>query len=571
MKKTLLLLSFLAAPAFAAEYEISTLEELREFMEAVHVEDFAGDTITLTADIDCERGRFNTGDPEYPSTFRGTFDGGGHVISNFVHAATGSTQEGYGVAMFDFAETGAAILNLTLEGTLPGTASGAYAAPFVLAVESPLGLFMDNCHFRGSVTNYYHAAGLVGFASSGTGAGEVPSVTLTNCSVRGEIVSTWVYTAGGLVAKGTGVQAFDCSVESELHGGRTGGLVGEAYGGSFEGCSFEGTMRPDRETVGNCIQGGLAAEASNAVFLACTSAVGFDSRAAAAGGAAGVTHGSAAFHDCSATVEAPVPYGRFGGFVGWTAGAETFSNCTATMTVDAIPVINPETHQTNIYSLATGGFAGSVASDGALFVDCTASARGNDLKGGFYYNQQPYSTNNPVGSNTFLRCHVVDSTAKEAGFCINAWNCAFEDCTVRGGTGAVGFVYSAGQRPDNSDDSTYSYAQTNVFTDCSVVGTRVGVGFVGTSNEKEAVGSVNEFRRCRAGCIYDNTMPYLIGSSGFVADFYRGSLAEDCVAYGIEARDQSHYGFADSISGQDVVVRRCVAAGYPVMTDPYAA
>ena len=174
----LLALSLLAAPAFAAEYEIGTLEELREFMEAVH-------------------------------TFRGTFDGGGHVISNFVHAATGSTQEGYGVAMFDFAETGAAILNLTLEGTLPGTASGAYAAPFVLAVESPLGLFMDNCHFRGSVTNYYHAAGLVGFASSGTGAGEVPSVTLTNCSVRGEIVSTWVYTAGGLVAKGTGVQAFD--------------------------------------------------------------------------------------------------------------------------------------------------------------------------------------------------------------------------------------------------------------------------------------------------------------------------------------------------------------------------
>ena len=581
MKKMMHNLSILASLAMAAavavpaargaEYEIGTLEELREFMEAVHAEDFAGDTITLTADIDCEGGRFNTGDPEYPSTFRGTFDGGGHVISNFVHAATGSTQEGYGVAMFDFAETGAAILNLTLEGTLPGTASGAYAAPFVLAVESPLGLFMDNCHFRGSVTNYYHAAGLVGFASSGTGAGEVPSVTLTNCSVRGEIVSTWVYTAGGLVAKGTGVQAFDCSVESELHGGRTGGLVGEAYGGSFEGCSFEGTMRPDRETVGNCIQGGLAAEASNAVFLACTSAVGFDSRAAAAGGAAGVTHGSAAFHGCSATVEAPVPYGRFGGFVGLTAGAETFSNCTATMTVDAIPVINPETHQTNIYSLATGGFAGSVASDGALFVDCTASARGNDLKGGFYYNQQPYSTNNPVGSNAFLRCHVVDSTAKEAGFCSSAWNCAFEGCTVRGGTGGAGFVQSAGQRPDNSNESTYSYAQTNVFTDCSVVGTRVGVGFVGTSNEKEAVGSVNEFRRCRAGCIYDNTMPYLIGSSGFVADFYRGSLAEDCVAYGIETRDQSHYGFADSISGQDVVVRRCVAAGYPVMTDPYCA
>ena len=66
MRKTLPLLAFalFTAPAFAAEYEIGTLEELREFMEAVHVEDFAGDTITLTADIDCEGGRFNAGDPE---------------------------------------------------------------------------------------------------------------------------------------------------------------------------------------------------------------------------------------------------------------------------------------------------------------------------------------------------------------------------------------------------------------------------------------------------------------------------------------------------------------------------
>ena len=88
MQKKLLSISAIllaATTALAAEYTISTLEELREFMEAVHVEDFAGDTITLTADIDCEGGRFNTGAPEDPSTFRRTFDGGGHVISNFVH------------------------------------------------------------------------------------------------------------------------------------------------------------------------------------------------------------------------------------------------------------------------------------------------------------------------------------------------------------------------------------------------------------------------------------------------------------------------------------------------------
>ena len=55
MRKTLLAIAAFAAAttALAAEYTIDNLEELREFMEAVHVEDFAGDTITLTADIDC--------------------------------------------------------------------------------------------------------------------------------------------------------------------------------------------------------------------------------------------------------------------------------------------------------------------------------------------------------------------------------------------------------------------------------------------------------------------------------------------------------------------------------------
>ena len=409
------------------EYTIGTLEQLKAFEQAVHVTSFEESTFTLIADIDCEGGRFNTGDPEYPSTFAGTFDGGGHVISNFVHAPTGSGNYGYGVAMFDFTETGAVITNLTLEGSLADTVSGSYAAPFVLAAEGPFALQLYDCHFRGSVTNYKNAAGLVGWASPGEGLSGVPSVVMSNCTVQGEIVSTWVSTAGGLVAKGTDVLAYDCSVEGDIRGGTTGGLVGEAFGGSYEGCSFEGTMRPDRSSVSGCLNGGLVGEASNTVFRTCTSVVGLlDSKAASAGGAAAVTFGSTAFHDCSATVEAAVPIGRYGGFVGWTAGAETFSNCTATLTAIATPVYNPDTGRTNFYSLTTGGFAASVASDGALFVACTASAGSGDLKAGFYYTQEPFSTNFPVGSNTFRRCHVVDSAAKNAGFCASAWNCAFE-------------------------------------------------------------------------------------------------------------------------------------------------
>ena len=170
-----LLLTLTAQTARAEEYEIYTLEELRAFMETVHVEDYAGDVIRLMADIDCKRGRFNTGDPEYPSRFCGTFDGQRHKIYNFVHTPTDSGQEGYGTAMFDFAETGATIKDLTLEGSLPGDAyCGAYAAAFVLAVDTPLGLWLDNCHFNGSVTNNYCSAALVGFASTGAGTGGGP-------------------------------------------------------------------------------------------------------------------------------------------------------------------------------------------------------------------------------------------------------------------------------------------------------------------------------------------------------------------------------------------------------------
>ena len=235
-----LLLTLTAQTARAAEYEIYTLEELREFMLTVHVEDCAGDVIRLMADIDCEGGRFNTGDPEYPSTFCGTFDGQGHKIYNFVNTPTGSSQGGYGAAMFDFAENGATIKDLTLEGSLPGTCSGAYSAAFVLAVESPSGLTLDNCHFNGSVTNVYHSAALVGFASSGTGIGEVPSIILNNCSANATITSTGEYIAGGLVAKGMGVKAYDCSFKGKVTSlGTVGGLIGVAINCELENC-FEG-------------------------------------------------------------------------------------------------------------------------------------------------------------------------------------------------------------------------------------------------------------------------------------------------------------------------------------------
>ena len=581
----LLLLCAVEQTARAAEYEISTLQELREFMEAVHVEDFAGDVIRLTADIDCNRGRFNTGDPEYPSTFRGTFDGQGYKIYNFVNTPTGSGDYGYGTAMFDFAETGAAIKDLTLEGTLPGTYSGAYSAAFVLAVESPLGLLLDNCHFKGSVTNNYCSAALVGFASPGSGPNyqDAPSVVLTNCTADATITSTGEYTVGGLVAKGTNVQATDkCSFTGTISGKWTmGGLIGVAVNCTFTDCSFNGSMGEgpgtSTSTLSNGGCGGLVGYSDGSVFTRCTATVtinwdlnsGGTERTSSnnfvgEGGAAGVTLGASQFINCSATGKLTAAHGYAGGFVGWTAGAETFDHCTTDVK------INADARHNNV--VGNGGFAACVASDGATFVDCTTSSQGNDIYGGFYNVQHPKS-DVTVGANTFLRCSVNNvsvfgdgSNANTGGFCVSVWNGTFTDCTVHGGKPEAGFVLIAGKKPS----SDYENGQTSTFTNCAVVGATVTTGFVGTTNPDNSSTNINKFKGCRASCTYYNLCN---GSSynGFAHTLRNKTTVEDCAAYGAQAGGSDElYGFAYEI-GAGATVSRCVGAVLPLASTKYVA
>ena len=580
-----LLLTLTAQTARAEEYEIYTLEELRAFMETVHVKDYAGDVIRLMADIDCKRGRFNTGDPEYPSRFCGTFDGQRHKIYNFVHTPTDSGQEGYGTAMFDFAETGATIKDLTLEGSLPGDAyCGAYAAAFVLAVDTPLGLWLDNCHFNGSVTNNYCSAALVGFASPGANI-EMPSITLINCSANANITSTGEYTVGGLVAKGTGVVASDCSFTGTISGKWTmGGLIGVAVNCTFTDCSFNGSMGEgpgtSTSTLSNGGCGGLVGYSDGSVFTRCTATVtinwdlnsGGTERTSSnnfvgEGGAAGVTLGASKFINCSAIGTLTAAHGYAGGFVGWTAGEETFKNCTTEVT------INADARHNNV--VGNGGFAACVASNGATFVDCTTSSQGNDIYGGFYNVQHPKSdvTDVMVGANTFLRCSVNNvsvfgdgSNANTGGFCVSVWNGTFTDCTVHGGKPEAGFVLIAGKKPS----SDYENEQTSTFTNCAVVGATVTTGFVGTTNPDNSSTNINKFKGCRASCTYYNLCN---GSSynGFAHTLRNKTTVEDCAAYGAQAGGSDElYGFAYEI-GAGATVSRCVGAVLPLASTKYVA
>ena len=96
------------------DLSIGTLAELQAFADsAKNGETFEGQTVALTADIDLG-GESNPWTPI--STFKGTFDGNGHVVSG-LYIASGSTVGFFG------AVNGGTIKNLVVRGSVTGTSN----------------------------------------------------------------------------------------------------------------------------------------------------------------------------------------------------------------------------------------------------------------------------------------------------------------------------------------------------------------------------------------------------------------------------------------------------------------
>ena len=215
MKKMLLFLGAViaaTAPALAETFSISNLDELREFMDAAHDSNFAGDTVLLTADIDCEGGLFNPGDPGYPPAFSGTFNGQGHTIrgicwTNGSFAAT--------AALFGKVEGGAVIRDLTVvSGNVPGDQNTLCVAGLAASVGSDC--LISNCHAVVDLQGVYPA---------GVDQNANPS-----CQFFG-LART---------VSGTDIRIVDCTAEGRLAGGTEAcGFVGEAKlnGGEIARCA----------------------------------------------------------------------------------------------------------------------------------------------------------------------------------------------------------------------------------------------------------------------------------------------------------------------------------------------
>ena len=147
-----LLLAALAIPTVFADdstVHIANAKDLEKLAKNCMLDSWSeGVTVILDNDIDLE------GEPLSPiPIFRGSFQGGGHTISNFVLATDGSHQ-----GFFRYIEEGGSVVDLRLQGTVAPDGDGAYVGGVVGTNRG----MVKNCSFDGTVTGVYDVGGIAG-------------------------------------------------------------------------------------------------------------------------------------------------------------------------------------------------------------------------------------------------------------------------------------------------------------------------------------------------------------------------------------------------------------------------
>ena len=149
---TVLMLAALIVPTVFADdrtVHIANADDLKKLAKKCQLDTYSqGLTVILDNDIDLQ-GEALTPIP----IFRGSFEGGGYTISNFVLGTDGSNQ-----GFFRYIEESGVVNNLKLEGTVAPDGSGAYVGGLV---GTNRGL-VNNCSFNGTVTGVYNVGGIAG-------------------------------------------------------------------------------------------------------------------------------------------------------------------------------------------------------------------------------------------------------------------------------------------------------------------------------------------------------------------------------------------------------------------------
>ncbi|MBR7152743.1 MAG: leucine-rich repeat domain-containing protein [Candidatus Methanomethylophilaceae archaeon] len=189
-------------------YLISDADELFKFAEAVNEggNKFSGKTVVLIEDIDLEKKDWKPIGQTGATEFKGTFDGQNHTISNLYVDSSAQTSEHYSSGLFGWAESGATIKNVKVDGaTIKGNHNVAVIVGYTYSSK------ITNCHVSNADIVCNHA----------------------NDDACGDKCGIIVGYAGD-ESRISGCSAEKCTVTA---GRDAGELVGCGYNVSMSGCS----------------------------------------------------------------------------------------------------------------------------------------------------------------------------------------------------------------------------------------------------------------------------------------------------------------------------------------------
>ena len=229
----------------ANPYKIQNVDDLKKLAEKVNGgEAYEGKHFKLTADIDLKNEEWTPIGTE-DTLFQGTFDGGGHQITNL---KIGKREYG---GLFGNV-WGATIQNCNVTGEVNGYN---YSGGIVGYANDNTHIL--NCSFQGNVEgNGQDRGGIVGSTSIGC--------DVSGCFVTGTVTGgNWV---GGIAGNGVGtIKNCYALADVTAAGDSAGGIAGYAYNLSIENCYYSG------EVSSNGNAGGIAGIARNSGIQNCVS------------------------------------------------------------------------------------------------------------------------------------------------------------------------------------------------------------------------------------------------------------------------------------------------------------
>lgn len=215
-------------------------------------------------------------------SFRGSFDGGGHSITNLFIEAEESKYSGLFGSIY-----GVTIKNLTVSGTVNTT--GTITRYIGMVVGTMYDSTITGCETSGTISGgsgAYYLGGLAGFGAgstisgcrnyadisklcSGGIAGYITTSTITDCANHGAVNGNNYQSVGGIAGHSVDTNIFNCFNTGQISGWRQiGGIVGideSSSGARIANCYNTGDVLSFGDTTGGITGNNTGATITNCV------------------------------------------------------------------------------------------------------------------------------------------------------------------------------------------------------------------------------------------------------------------------------------------------------------------